>query len=833
MADLFDCLQSAMDAGLVDPQRGTAAQRDYQDLFERYRRHAPDAAAAAMAAEDVKKSVARAATSRRHTVLAQLQRMRANQHFVGQAERPDLAVKSLLERGEGRGHAQEAVRSTRDAISRQLRGMIPEFLKRNARDLTGRPRDRALLGDVVRELHGEGSGNGEAARMAGAVQKAFERARTLFNAHGGDIGELEDFGLPHSHDPRRLRRAGFDAWRAEIQPRLDWSRIIDHQTDRPFASSRGAPPDAAAADRFLRDIYSNLTTHGWDDRVPSLMPGGAALANRRAEHRVLHFRDASSWLAYNDAFGQANPFDAIVAHLDGMARDIALMRVLGPNPKAGLEHAIQTAQRVASQAADPVAERRVKRASVQARAMLAHLTGSANDPADSGMAAFLAGTRNVLTAAQLGSALLSAPTDLWTQHMAARAVGIGHGKVFARFVSLMASGSTRETAARMGYIADTLADTGSTAARYLGDVWSPEITERLASGVMRASGLARWTDMNRLAFQMEFAGLLAEQAGRTLDQVDEPLRSILRGRGFDDAEWTRLADPALHFRTDAGETFLAPMHWREAALAAGLENAEAEGLAIRLQALIEEQMEFAVPSVSLDARTSLIGEAPPGTIYGELIRSTAMYKNFALSLTLNQVRRTMARPGAMNRALYAAQLMAGLTLLGGVSVQLKEVAKGRDPRPMDDPAFWGAAVFQGGGLGIFGDFFSASTSRAGGGFAETLAGPVVGLGADVARAVASNADRAAQGKAPLIGRDAVNLARRYTPGSSLWYGRLALDRLVWDQLQDMLDPEARTLWRRQERKALRDRGNAAWWRKGETAPDRAPSFSSLAGDARR
>ena len=45
MADLFDCLQSAMDAGLVDPQRGTAAQRDYQDLFERYRRHAPDAAA--------------------------------------------------------------------------------------------------------------------------------------------------------------------------------------------------------------------------------------------------------------------------------------------------------------------------------------------------------------------------------------------------------------------------------------------------------------------------------------------------------------------------------------------------------------------------------------------------------------------------------------------------------------------------------------------------------------------------------------------------------------------------------------------------------------------
>ncbi|PJN92612.1 hypothetical protein CNY89_28190, partial [Amaricoccus sp. HAR-UPW-R2A-40] len=36
--------------------------------------------------------------------------------------------------------------------------------------------------------------------------------------------------------------------------------------------------------------------------------GGKMLANRRADRRVLHFRDADAWMAYNDRFGAADPF---------------------------------------------------------------------------------------------------------------------------------------------------------------------------------------------------------------------------------------------------------------------------------------------------------------------------------------------------------------------------------------------------------------------------------------------------------------------------------------------------------------------------------------------
>ena len=341
---------------------------------------------------------------------------------------------------------------------------------------------------------------------------------------------------------------------------------------------------------------------------------------------------------------------------------------------------------------------------------------------------------------------------------------------------------------------------------------------------MRASGLAHWTDMTRTAFLMEFSGYLAENAGRRLRDVDPLLRDLLVSRGFSAEDWDKLRTPGAMFTAPNGAKFISPMHWREVS---GLPRAEAEGLALRLSAMMEEQLEFAVPSVNIEARTALIGDAAPGTFAGELLRSTAMYKNFALSLTLNQYRRIMAQPTGMSRARYAASLVAGMTILGGVAVQLKELAKGRDPRPMDTPVFWAAAMFQGGGLGIFGDFFHSETSRAGGGIAETLAGPVAGFGGDALRMVSSNTQRVLEGREPLLGRDVVNMARRYTPGTSLWQIRTALDRLVWDQLQVFLDPEAERQFRRQMSRQRNRAGNDYWWDEGETAPDRGPSLSEV------
>ncbi len=814
MVNMNDCLQVAIDNGEIDPRRGKDSQAAYNQLVDRYKTSMPLHVAEAAAAADLKVAVRRMTNSRAHAVIEQLKTAQRNNAIYGAPDAtPNLLIRNL-----------ERTRFERDGIMKQIHGDIAEFLRENARDLKGDPRNKVLLGDVVRELHGEKTGNAHAAQMAQAIQRAQTRLRTLFNAHGGDIGELADFGMPHVHDVSKLRKAGFDTWRDDVFDKIDWNRITDNTTGKPFAL--GGRPNRAAADRFLKDVYDGITTRGWNRREASFSPGGKALYNQRADARVLHFKNADMWMQYNEHFGGTNPFDSIVSHLDGMARDIALMRNFGPNPQAGLDHALQVLEKSANLALDDKMAAKLAAKSKLAKAMLGQMDGSGNVPANHAWAAFFAGTRQMLTAAQLGSATLSAVTDLATVRMAAKAVGMNPNNTISRATKLIASKASRQEAAAMGYVADTLADAGSASARYLGDVWSPEITERFSNFVMKASGLSHWTDMNRIAFQMEFGAHLAQQVGKKFDDMDPLIRKALEMGGITADDWAKIADPAALFIAPNGARFIATKHWLETT---SLPRAEAEGLAIRLQSVFEEQMEFAIPSVSLEGRAKFIGDSAPGTIGGELLRSSAMYKNYAISLTLNQYRRIMALETKTARAVYAAQLVGGMTIMGAFAVQLKELSKGRDPRSMDDVGFWGAAMAQGGGIGIFGDFFKSETSRSGGGLAETLAGPVVGLAGDATRLVASNATRAFEGKDTFIGRDITNLARRYTPGTSLWYARTPLDRLTWDQMQRFLDPDAEKQFRRAEKRQQREYGNASWWAKGQALPRRAPDLSNALG----
>jgi hypothetical protein len=333
---------------------------------------------------------------------------------------------------------------------------------------------------------------------------------------------------------------------------------------------------------------------------------------------------------------------------------------------------------------------------------------------------------------------------------------------------------------------------------------------------------------------MEFAGYLADNAGRGFDAIDAPLRRLFQERAITPADWDRLRAPGLMFTAPNGSRFLTPFHWLEAAAPVGSPaRAEAEALSLRLAMAIEEQLEFAVPTASLEGRALMIRETRPGTFAGELLRSAAMYKSFALSLTLNQYRRFLTMGGPVNKVGYAVGMSLGLILLGAVSVQLRELRSGRDPRPMNELKFWMGALFQGGGLGIFGDFFSSETSRAGGGLAETIAGPVAGLVSDIANPVFSNVARAVQGEDTTLGRDLTNVVRFNTPvASSLWYMRAAYDRAVADTLQRFLDPEAEAAWRQQERRRERDFGSTSWWDRGQFLPDRAPDLSNALGGAR-
>ncbi len=831
-----DCLQAAVAAGELDPERAKLAQADWGDLAKRYEASGFSAADARLAAADeLVERMKKATQKRRHVTVRQMMTLQRNQARYTRAatDGPDLLLKDI-----------EAAHSEARAIFKQAMGGMQDFLADHSENILGRVRGRAQLSDLVRELHGQDSGNAAAKAIAGSIEQQRERLRNMFNSLGGDIGKLDDYGVAHVHDGRKIRDAGFQPWADDLYGRLDWNRIIDHKTGKPFAVAKGARPLRADADRFLNEIYQEITTNGWYDRTPGFSVGAKALFNARAEHRVLHFRTADDWMAYNEAFGAQNPFESIIGQIEGMSKDIARMRAFGPNPKAGLENAVQVMQKAAILAPrNPKAARAglikktfrsglqpeelVELKAKKARVMMGMLSGELNAPADGAMAALLGHTRNLLTAAQLGSATFSQVTDLVSMRIAAKAIGLNPNSPLKRMFGDLLSGIDRQVAKDLGFIMDSWAQSATTAARFAGDIWSPELTGRISTFVLKANGMTFLTDRARIAVAMGIGSDLAQMAGKSFGELPANLRNFMENRSIGAAEWDLLRDPAVIYIDPTGGKHLNPNWFREHS---SLPEHEAQDLAIRFGAMIEDHIEMSIPSFSLRGRASVIGETKAGTVSGEFMRSFGMYKGYALSQLFNQIRRIQELDGDTGtKAWYAVSTMVQLTIMGALSVQLGEVGKGRDPRPMDDLKFWAAAALKGGGVGIFGDFFSASTSRAGGGFAETLAGPVAGLVGDVTRAIGSNIARMNEGKSPLIGRDIVDLLRRYNPAATFWPTRVALDRMVWDQLQLLIDPEAEEQWHRFEKRQKKEYGNQSWWRRGDPLPGRAPNPGNIVG----
>ena len=829
MTNMADCIQRAIDAGGLNPQHGAAAQDTYRQLVKRYETIMPLAQTQAVAAQTLQEVTRKAARSRAHKVLNELQAAKRILHQINTSDDPGRTIRDMIEGHTRDGYRGESVRSLTEAYTDSINASLSEMLDKHHLNVVGNVTDRAGFANMIRELHGQSTGDTTAQHLADAVRYQQRRMRQLFNAHGGDIGELADYGVPHAHSSEMLLSAGFDKWARDILPLLDWHRIVDLSTGKPFVATAGTLPAPADVQRFLRDVYDGITTRGWDERVPSQQSAGKALYNQRADHRVLHFADGDAWLSYNAAYGASDPFSALMNGLHGLARDVAMMRVLGPAPRGGLELATQAAMKRAQTAGDARMAARVRSQSGKARVMLGTIDGSNNIPENVGMAAFFSGTRAVLSSIQLGSAIVSSVTDMATMRVAAKAIGLNPINVMTRSMSMGLSGLSRREAARLGYIAQTLGEAGAGSSRYFGELLGTGIAARLSGFTMRASGLNFVTDMRRLAFQMETSAQLAHWADKPFDQIEPRLRAMMEKRGITAADWDHLRDPSVRFTAQGGEDFISA-HWFLEHQTA-LPRMEAEGLAMRLQMAIREELEEALPSMSVEGRAWTQGATAPGTFPGELLRSTMSYKGYPLSLMLAQYRRFLQQPGPVAKAIYVADIFLPLLLLGAVGVQLKELVKGNDPRPMDEPKFWLAALLQGGGAGIFGDFFAAEASRAGGGIGETLSGPVVGLAGDALRLVAAPTQAAIEGKPMNWGRAVSRFQRNNTPvASSLWYGRVAFSRIVSDNLQRFLDPEAEADWRRQQRQQAKDYGNESWWSRGQALPDRAPDLSNMMGD---
>ena len=806
-----------------------AAVQRYTGLADFYRQQGKSSADL-LAMQEALQALVRERNIKARLKVADLQKYAANKDRIeGGKISPGRAAVSMIENDPRSGGLSYS--TYREAYRGQLFALMGDVLGKIGKGAFGRQRNKAHLPNVVREIYGVNTGDRLAKNVAQAWTKTQEASVDLFNNAGGFMAKRADYRLPNpASSSAKIVRRGFEDFKKFHENALDWGRM---------QYPDGSPVDRANSDEILQAVYNTLSTNGASKINPRSFNGnGAAMGKQLDRHRFLIYKDSDAWLEAHSRFGDGNVFDVMTRHVESMAHNIAFIRQFGSNP----EHAHDTVRALAMKQAAALDEAAPtgKRTNVsKTEAILKNkfepmwevaTRDNPMDP-DSVWGNTVVGVSNLLTAAQLGSASLLAVSGDMIQSLNTRAAGKmplfdGVGTYFRSLAGDI--NFQRTIAAQSGFVHDQSVLATYAAQRFTGfNTIGPAVTRHMSEATMRLSLLAGHTSAARWTMQAEFMGLLARSRDVAFDNL--PFVHVMRRYGITEADWDAFRSQIQPWSPGGNTQFARPIDL--------LNTKDGQRLYELFQGMVFEESRTGVPESTIEAAVFLKDTSRPDTVVGALLHSFAMYKNFPVSFAMIYGRLAMSLDGKAGKLKFLAGLGAGMTLVGAMGTQMREISKGRDPLPMNTLSFWGKAFLSGGALSIWGDFLFQGVNQFGRGPGDVMAGPLGQFAGDTtqlalgdlfqwADSVGSLSPTEFQSKTPA---KAVEFARRYTPGTSIWWARLALERQVWDRLQLLADPQGYKKQRARVRRQRREFGNDYFFAPGSTSPDRGPSFEGVFG----
>lgn len=675
----------------------------------------------------------------------------------------------------------------------------------------GTQKGDAGLFDIVRELlDGFGSsGNKDAEAFARSFN---DLNRVMVDDRvkaGGSLNYLDRY-MPQGQNAVKVMNTPFEKWRDDMDGWLDWNRMT-------WPDNTPIKPEERA--QVLKDVYDTFRTDGASKVEPGMFNGrGSAVGSQMDDHRFLHYKDANSWRAMHEAYSDGNVFDVISHHIDKMADKTALVQMFGRNPQMWLENTKAEIRKQASEIARNGTQPYDKKAVQQADAVIKNKLEpmfevyTRANPMDSNspLATGIVATSNILTSAKLGSVTLLAMPGDFHQTLATRF--LNNLPLLDGMTTYMKGITTgfkdaEKFATRAGFIFDNTVGATYTTERF-SPVAShgPQISRRISDMMIRSSGLSRHTDIARSTVQHELMGLLHDSMVKSID--DLPFANMMKRYGIEQAEWDAVRKAVTPWQPEPGANFFRPLDILDTKLP------NKDELYRRFYTLVSQESKYAVPGATLEASVALRGTSRPDTLPGAILHSFSMYKNFPLTFMQMYGRMLLSEERTSKRVGFAAAIGLGGVLVGAMGTQLREISKGREPMPMDRWHFWGKAALAGGGMGIWGDFLFNGVNEFGSGPATTLGGPLAGLAKDSADLAFGDAfkfvqawDKDTDAGELKLGSRLVNFAKANTPGSSIWWARLALEREIWDALDELADPQAYRKQRAKVRKQEQTYGN--------------------------
>ena len=649
------------------------------------------------------------------------------------------------------------------------------------------------------------TGSKEAQGIAKIINKYQELARQDQNAHGAFIRRLDGYIVSQSHDMFRIDRAGREKWIADVKPLL---------SDRMFqdvALTGDSAVDTRSIDEFLGFIYDELRTGNFikaDAEAPLIgFKGPANLAKRVSQARVLHFKDADAFMVYNDTYGTGSLLEAVSAGLRRAANTAALLERMGTNPRAMFERVLNDLRERSRQAPDRV---RLRLQGSYAERLMDVVDGTVDIPSSVSAARRLSALRALQVQSSLGGAVLASFPDIVTaaselqyqgdnllsaigRQMAGMLAQVGGGRAQREAADLLGVGIDsilRDVASRM----TTADNAGST-------------INKLNHAFFKLNLLSQWTTASERAVSEIMSANLGQLRGEAWDRLPARIRGTMELYNITGEDWDLIRFNGME--EFDGRMYVSPEKLREG----GIDERQARAVEAKIRAYFSDRTAVAILKGGVREKLYTTQAAQPGTPMGEAIRFVMQFKSYGISFVqkvigrYTQEDRFWSIPGSLfkmpaSEAFQLANLALTLTGMGYLSMAAKDIAKGREPRDPMRVDTMQAAMLQGGGFGILGDFLFAQTNRFGGGFLDTAMGPIYGDASTIGDLFNKTRDYVSGQSDDVPTNEAFNFVKGNTPFINLFYTRAALDYMFLYSAQEALNPGS---LRRMEQRMKRER----------------------------
>lgn len=616
-----------------------------------------------------------------------------------------------------------------------------------------------------------------------------------YKAEGGMMGEIENY-FPIKHDLQKVASVSKEEWVADYTAMNDLSQIRDFRTGQAVTAERWQE----IAEQVYDDIVSDGATSVQRQLQRSRQARDAVprdVFSRRFQSRLSTPKSGEALLQYNAKYGVGDEglFDLLISNVRDMAYDVGVMRAMGPMPRSVNNMVGLTA------AGAGIRQGQINRMDGMFRTLIGEWKG---DNTDTALARGVLGAQHLLSSSLLGGASVAAMGDHVFLGNARRMAGLigadkGMGAYFKGLVG------NPDDAVRAIHIVEALSHTNI--ARFSGGL------EGLAGGQLvtalntvknvnhRISGLHNVTlatgDAMSLSTAAEFGKL--RQAGTAFEDLNPATQRLLANHQISADDWARLTVDERLLVTPGGQAD--------------------EALRRKLGSLELQMRAWATNSPELQTRYlssgNLSGERTRGDTTHLFMSSVMQFKSFPLQVWRNHFAPSVVRAINGDIAPFGT-LLAQSLFYGTIIVQAKEVIKGKPMHETDDPELYVKAMWQSGFAGLLGDTIFKDPDKYGRNLLAELLGPVPGVSSDLLLRGLGIGKSAFIADEDADWSGLMRAASKTIPLSSLWYARVAFERIVIDTLDATIDDGFYERRARKEAEMYKDRGNLGWWRQGET-----------------